>query len=73
MDSQDMNQYLKIVIQMSFDTNKYINDMEPWALKKTNLDRMNTVLYVALDQIRKISKFRINTEIKKTDKSKNTV
>ena len=29
--------------------------MEPWSLKKTDKDRMNTILYVSLDQIGKIS------------------
>ena len=28
---------------------------EPWALKKTDVDRMNTVLYVLLETIRHIS------------------
>ena len=38
-----------------FLTNKYINDEEPWKLKKTNTERMNTVLYCILNQIKSIS------------------
>ncbi len=55
MENQEMNKYIKIVIDMSFNTNKYINDTEPWKLKKTDVDRMNTVLNVSVNQIRKIS------------------
>ena len=29
--------------------------MEPWSLKKTNTQRMNTVLFIAIDQIAKIT------------------
>ena len=55
MDEQNLNNYIKSVIEISFVTNKYINDMEPWTLSKTDKERMNTVLYIALDQIAKIS------------------
>ena len=55
MNDQNLNSYIKSVIEISFITNKYINDMEPWTLKKKDLERMNTTLYVSLDQIAKIS------------------
>jgi len=55
MKNQNLNSYLKSVINVSFLTNKYINDEEPWKLKKTNIARMNSVLHLALDQIAKIS------------------
>jgi len=55
MDNQDLNLYIKKVIQFSFNANKYFNDQEPWNLKKTNMDRMGTVLYNILNQIRSIS------------------
>ena len=55
MEKQDLNSYIKFVIEISFLTNKYINDEEPWKLKKTNLERMNNVLHIALEQIAKIS------------------
>ncbi len=54
MDKQDLNLYVKEVINLSFNSNKYFNDLEPWKLKKTNLKRMNTVLYCILNQIRSI-------------------
>ena len=55
MKNQNLNNYIKSVINVSFLTNKYINDEEPWKLKKTNIERMNNVLHLALDQIAKIS------------------
>tara|TARA_Y100000590_G_C15073331_1_gene770984 strand:- start:175 stop:588 length:414 start_codon:yes stop_codon:yes gene_type:complete len=55
MDNQNLNNYIKSVINISFLTNKYINDEEPWKLKKTNIDKMNNILYISLEQIAKIT------------------
>ena len=55
MNNQDINIYIKEVINFSFDANKYFNDLQPWALKKNNLERMNSVIYTILNQIRSIS------------------
>ena len=55
MKNQNLNNYIKSVINISFLTNKYINDEEPWKLKKTNIEAMNNILYIALEQIAKIS------------------
>tara|TARA_B100000029_G_scaffold458161_1_gene487363 strand:+ start:2593 stop:4131 length:1539 start_codon:yes stop_codon:yes gene_type:complete len=55
MDNQDLNNYIKSVIKISFLTNKYINDEEPWKLKKNNLKKMNNILHLSLEQIAKIS------------------
>jgi len=55
MNNQKLNEYIKSVINISFLTNKYINDEEPWKIKKTNIDRMNDILHLALNQIAKIS------------------
>ena len=46
---------IKCRINISFITNKYIIDEEPWKLKKTNLEKMNNVLFLSLEQIAKIS------------------
>ena len=54
MDDQKLNSYIKEVINLSFNSNKYFNDLEPWKLKKSNLNRMNTVLYCILNQIKSI-------------------
>jgi len=55
MDKQDLNNYVKKVVEFSFSANKYFNDLEPWALKKTNKDRMNNILYTIVTQIKNIS------------------
>ena len=55
MDNQNLNNYIKSVIDISFLTNKYINDEEPWKLRKNDVDKMNNVLHIALEQIAKIS------------------
>ena len=54
MNNQNLNNYIKSVINISFLTNKYINDEEPWKLKNNN-EKMNNVLHLSLEQIAKIS------------------
>jgi len=55
MNNQNLNEYIKKVVQFSFDANKYFNDLQPWSLKKTNLERMNTILFTIVTQIKNIS------------------
>ena len=55
MNNQELNEYLKIVVSFSFDANKYFNDSEPWALKKKDPDRMKTILFTIVQQIKNIS------------------
>ena len=55
MDNQNLNNYIKSVINISFLTNKYINDEEPWKLKDKNITKMQNILHTALEQIAKIS------------------
>ena len=55
INDQNLNEYIKTVVSFSFDANKYFNDSEPWALKKTDTLRMQTILYVIVEQIKNIS------------------
>ena len=55
MNDQDLNTYIKKVVEYSFEANKYFNDLEPWAIKKENPERMRTILYTAVEQIKNIS------------------
>ena len=55
MNNQDLNEYIKIVVSFSFDANKYFNDSEPWAVKKKDPKRMNTILFTISQQIKNIS------------------
>ncbi len=55
MDNQDLNAYIKQVVEFSFEANKYFNDSEPWSLKKSDPQRMNTILFTIVEQIKNIS------------------
>ena len=55
MHNQNLNNYIKSVIDISFLTNKYINEEEPWKLKKDDIEKMNNILHISLEQIAKIS------------------
>ena len=54
MNNQNLNEYIKLVVNFSFEANKYFNDSEPWTLKK-NPERMNTILNTIVEQIKNIS------------------
>ena len=54
MDNQQLNEYVKFIVDKSFDANKYFNDEAPWT-KKDDKRRLNTIVYVSLEIIRKIS------------------
>ena len=54
INKQDINFYMNFLMETLFAANKYFNDQEPWN-KKNHLDRLNTIIYVSLELIRKIS------------------
>ena len=53
-NKQDINSYVNYIIERLFASNKYFNDEEPWK-KKNDIGRLNTIVYVSLELIRKIS------------------
>jgi methionyl-tRNA synthetase len=55
IDKQDLNTYIKQVVDFSFQTNKYFNDSKPWSLKESDPERMRTIIYTAIEQIKNIS------------------
>ena len=55
MNNQELNEYIKRVVSFSFDANKYFNDSEPWEVKKKDPERMNTILFTIVEQIKNIS------------------
>ncbi len=55
MNTQNLNEYIKKVVNFSFEANKYFNDSEPWALKKKNPERMKVILFTISQQIKNIS------------------
>ncbi len=54
IDNQDINSYVNFIVDQLFSANKYFNDQEPWK-KKSDLKRLNTIVYVSLELIRKIT------------------
>ena len=54
IDNQDINQYMSFIVDRLFSANKYFNDQEPWKKKDDRL-RLNTIVYTALELIRKIT------------------
>ena len=54
IDEQDINFYINYIVNALFEANKYFNDQEPWK-KKDDLIRLNSIVYTALEIVRKIS------------------
>lgn len=52
VSEQALQKYVETMVSMIWDANKYIDDMAPWGLKKTDPERMATVLYVILEVLR---------------------
>ena len=55
MNNQNLNEYIKKIINFSFEANKYFNDSEPWTVKKNDPERMNTILNTIVQQVKNIS------------------
>ena len=54
INDQKLNSYIEFIVNSLFDANKYFNDQEPWN-KKNDRKRLNVIIYVSLELIRKIS------------------
>ncbi len=54
VDNQDINSYINFVIEQLFAANKYFNDQQPWK-KKNDMDRLQSIVYVSLEIIRKLT------------------
>jgi len=52
MDVQAIHKALEAIWQVVGDANRYVDAQAPWALRKTDPERMATVLYVLADVIR---------------------
>ena len=55
MDEEKIDKAIKCVFELLSETNAYIDTEAPWNLKKTNKDRMNDVLFLALNIIKNSS------------------
>lgn len=54
-DKQAIHRALEAIWRVIGDANKYFAGQEPWALKKTDPERMGTVLYVTAELIRRFA------------------
>ncbi len=55
MDEQEIHTYAGDVWKVVAEANRYFAGQEPWALKKTDPERMGTVLYVTAEVIRQVA------------------
>ena len=55
MNNQNLNEFVKKVVSFSFDANKYFNDSQPWAVKKQDPKRMETIIFTVCEHIKNIS------------------
>ncbi len=55
MKEQALHKALELIFKVVGDANKYFAGQEPWALKKTDPERMATVLYVTGEIIRQVA------------------
>ncbi|MDR6688556.1 methionyl-tRNA synthetase [Arthrobacter sp. 1088] len=51
-DKQEFSRALEAIWTVLGDTNAYFAEQAPWVLRKTDVERMNTVLYVTLEVVR---------------------
>ncbi len=54
MNKQMIHKALASIIALVSETDRYFASQEPWALKKTDPERMGTVLYVTAEVVRQI-------------------
>ncbi|MEZ5845319.1 MAG: methionine--tRNA ligase [Geminicoccaceae bacterium] len=55
MERQASHQALESIWRVIADANRYVDGMAPWALRKTDPERMATVLYVLAETIRHLA------------------
>ena len=55
IDKQSFHEAIKLIWAFISDANKYVDEQAPWKLRKTDERRMNDVLWILADTIRKIA------------------
>ena len=53
MNNQQIDKGLKVIFELLTDINIYVDQQAPWSLKKTDLNRMNVVLSVSVELIKR--------------------
>jgi methionyl-tRNA synthetase len=54
-EQQALHKYAEALNQVVNEGNRYFDEQAPWALKKTDTDRMATVLYVTIEALRSVA------------------
>ena len=52
INKQQIHKYLEVIWSVLGEANRYVDEQAPWALKKTDPERMATVLYVVAETVR---------------------
>jgi len=55
ISNQAIHKYADACVSLVREANKYIDEMAPWGLKKTDPERMATVLYVIMETLRHVA------------------
>jgi methionyl-tRNA synthetase len=55
IDKQDLRGALDVVWNLVAESNKFVNDMEPWKLAKIDVEKLNMVLTVLCESIRAVA------------------
>lgn len=55
IEYQAFHEALSVIWEVVRESNAYIAEQEPWALRKNNVSRMGTVLYVSYEVIRQLA------------------
>ena len=53
MNNQEIDKAIKEIFELLTETNIYIDKQAPWQLKKNNIDRMNVVLSISIELIKR--------------------
>ena len=55
MNNQEIDKAIKEIFDLLTETNIYVDKQAPWILKKTNVNRMNIVLSISIELIKRCS------------------
>eukprot|EP00559_Dactyliosolen_fragilissimus_P004422 CAMPEP_0184870364 /NCGR_PEP_ID=MMETSP0580-20130426/37213_1 /TAXON_ID=1118495 /ORGANISM="Dactyliosolen fragilissimus" /LENGTH=591 /DNA_ID=CAMNT_0027372401 /DNA_START=247 /DNA_END=2022 /DNA_ORIENTATION=+ len=55
VSTQAIEKYVDVMVNAVREANRYVDEMAPWALKKTDTKRMETVLYTLMEALRVVS------------------
>jgi len=54
INNLELHNYVRQIISFASDVNKYVNDEEPWNIKKNSNERIANILYVVIESLKKI-------------------